>query len=339
MLDERFYRLVFLRGSLGLGESYMQQYWECDDLEGLFSRLVNSGLERRSQQLPMQRMSRLFDRVFNQQSRVKSLRNAEHHYNLGNDLFLRFLGPYRNYSCGYFKEAATLEQAQLAKMRLLCEKLELKATDHLLDVGGGWGEFARFAATEYGCRVTSINIADEQIEFARQHCSGTGVEIVKKDYRDLSGSFDKIAVIAMFTHVGYKNYRSFMETLHGLLAPDGRMIMETVGGLSPKVCCEPWTNKYIFPGGLIPTLGQVDVAIDGLFRRVAVEEFGHYYTRTLRCWHENLMAAWPTISDHYSETMRRMFEYYFLSVAGAFSARGLLHYHIEFIPERPRDDA
>ena len=328
--DERFFRQVLMHGSLGLGESYMRQYWSADDLEELFRRLVCCGVETTAQRSPGQYFSRLVSRFANQQSPRRAKHNAEHHYNLGNDLFFEFLGRYKNYSCGYFRQARTLDEAQLAKMQRLCELLQLSERDRLLDVGGGWGEFARFAATRYGCHVTSINIADEQIAHARQYCRGTGVEVVKSDYRDLSGSFNKIAVVAMFTHVGHRNYRRFMQIMHRVLESGGTMVMETVGGLTSKSCCEPWTNRYIFPGGVVPSMAQIDAAVDGLFSRDVVEEFGQDYAVTLRQWHHNFMAAWPKLSHRYSDSMRLMFEYFFLSVAGAFRANGLLHYHIGF---------
>ena len=331
--DDRFYRRVLLSGSLGLGESYMRQYWTTQDLEGLFSRLVEAGLEQTSKRIPGQFLVGMLDRFFNQQTPVKSRANAEHHYNLGNDLFFKFLGGYKNYSCGYYKIAENLEDAQLAKMHRLCEMLELRQGDRLLDVGGGWGEFANFAATNYGCHVTSINIADEQIKHAREKCRDSNVEIIKSDYRDVSGTYDKIAVVAMFTHVGYKNYRPFMEKMFKLLEPGGKMVMETVGGVESKTRCEPWTNKYIFPGGQIPSMEQIDQSIEGVFRRVGEEEFGDDYVLTLRQWHRNFMEAWPSLSARYSESMRLMFEYFFLSVAGDFRAKGLLHYHIEFARE------
>ena len=296
----------------------------------MFYRLISAGLEQTSRLMPNQILPDVVARAFNQQTQNKSKSNAEHHYNLGNDLFFEFLGKYKNYSCGYYKNAETLDEAQLAKLHRLCELLELQEGDKLLDVGGGWGEFARFAATHYGCHVTSINIAQEQINHAREYCRGTNVDIVKCDYRDMTGSFDKIAVIAMFTHVGHKNYRQFMRTMSRLLNTDGKMVMETVGGTKSKTRCEPWTNKYIFPGGLIPSMEQIDKASNGLFQRVGVEEFGDDYVLTLRQWHSNFMDAWPELSAHYSESMRLMFEYFFLSVAGDFRAKDLLHYHIEF---------
>ena len=328
--DDRFYRDVLFRGSLGLGESYLREYWRAADLEELFFRLTSSNLEQISKRLPTQLVNSSVSRLSNRQTPSRALSNAEHHYNLGNDLFFEFLGRYKNYSCGYFRDTDSLDEAQLAKMRRLCDLLELEEGDTLLDVGGGWGEFARFAAENRGCHVTSVNISDSQIRHAREYCRDANVDVVRSDYRDLRGRFSKIAVIAMFTHVGPKNYRQFMQTMHRLLQAGGRMVMETVGALTATERCEPWTDKYIFPGGIIPSPQQIESACAGLFRLRIVEEFGADYVITLRHWHRNFMAAWPRLSQRYSETTRRMFEYYLLSVAGAFRSSDLLHYHLEF---------
>jgi len=328
--DERFFARVLYQGSLGLGESYMQGWWTCDDLEELFYRVISAGLERISQALPIHAAGRLIDRFVNQQTRERSLDVAERHYNLGNDLFFSFLGGCKNYSCGYFESSGTrtLEEAQAAKLEKVCRELDLRPGDRVLDVGGGWGEFARYAATRYGCHVTSINISDEQIAYASAYCDGETVEIHKCDYRDISGTYDKIAVVAMLTHVGHRNYRTFMEIMHRCLIPGGVLLIETVGSRVSRTNCEPWTNKYIFPGGMIPSLEQLDHSFAGLFHRVRMSEFGLSYVPTLRAWHRNLLAAWPGLESHYGESVRLMFEYFFLSCAGAFRARDLLHWHI-----------
>ena len=330
--SDRFYPNVLFNGSLGLGESFMQEQWSTDDLEELFYRLVSTNLVRVSNRLPLHTLKQFVDRRINQQTHAKALRNSEHHYNIGNDLFFSFLGKYKNYSCGYYADASSLDEAQEAKMLRVCELLDLNQTDRLLDVGGGWGEFARFAATRFGCNVTSINISGEQIRHAKEYCRGTPVEIRKQDYRDVRDRFNKIAVLAMFTHVGHKNYQSFMDIMRRCLEPGGKMIMETVGGPVSKSNCEPWTNKYIFPGGMIPSLQQIDVAIEGLFVRDLISEFGSDYVFTLREWHRNLVHAWPSLNGKYSDDTGRMFEYFFHSVAGAFRAKELLHWHIVFLP-------
>src|SRR5262249_26416949 len=152
------------------------------------------------------------------------------------------------------------------------------------DVGGGWGQFAHYAASTYGCHVTSINIADEQLRFAKELCSDLPVDVIKCDYRDLAGTYDKVAVIAMLTHVGYKNYRRFMEIVHDHCAPRGLVLIETLAGRWSKKNLEPWTDKYIFPGGVVPSLKQIDVAMRDLFVRTRLEEFGQDYIPTLRAW-------------------------------------------------------
>lgn len=331
--DERFFAKVLLQGSLGLGESYLHKWWSCEDLEGLFYRLINRKLQRVSRALPTNLLGRLLDSAINQQTRSKSIRVAERHYNMGNDLFLSFLGKYKNYSCGYYEAGDSLDEAQVRKMDKICRELELTPRDRLLDVGGGWGEFARYAATNYGCHVTSINISDEQIRYATQYCKDAAVEVRKCDYRDVTGRYTKIAVIAMLTHVGCKNYRLFMQTMHRCLEPGGVMLIESVGADVSRSNCEPWTDKYIFPGGMIPSLRQIDRAANGLFVRDRLSEFGLSYVHTLRAWQDNLAVAWPKLRPSYSETTQRMFEYFFFSCAGAFRARDLLYWHIVMIKQ------
>lgn len=326
--DERFFRTVLLQGSLGFGEAYMRNWWTCEDLEELFFRLINGGLERISRVLPTNAIGRLIDSTINQQTRFKSKRVAERHYNMGNDLFLSFLGKYKNYSCGYYDGADSLDQAQVQKMEKICRELGLTKHDRLLDVGGGWGEFARYAASNYGCHVTSINISDEQIGHATEYCKDTPVQVRKCDYRDVTGRYTKIAVIAMLTHVGCKNYRLFMETMNRCLEPGGIMLIETVGAHVSRSNCEPWTNKYIFPGGVIPSLKQLDRAARGLLQRERTSEFGSSYVHTLRAWHKNFNHAWPVLRSNYSEATRLMFEYFFLSCAGTFRARDLSYWHV-----------
>lgn len=326
--DARFFRSVLLQGSLGFGESYLRGWWHSEDLEELAYRLLRARLYWISAALPHNLVQLIGAALINRQSRQDSVLLADRHYNIGNDLFCAFLGAHKSYSGGLFDATNSLDHAQLLKMQRVCEVLELQESDHLLDVGGGWGAFAHNAASHYGCRVTSINIADEQIAYARQVCAGQPVKIVKCDYRDVTGTYDKIAVIAMLTHVGHSNYRRFMSVMHGCLSPGGRMLIETVGSRVPKINCEPFTDRYIFPGGVVPSLRQIDRAARGLFSRRFVGEFGSHYVPTLRAWNANLQAAWPVLRDTYSETTRLMLEYFFLTVAGAFRAGHLRYWHI-----------
>jgi cyclopropane-fatty-acyl-phospholipid synthase len=328
VLDDRFYAAVLSRGSLGFGESYLRGWWRAGDVEEVTYRLCRAGLHRMARLLPLHLAALLAATFVNQQSRDRSAMVVRRHYDLGNDLFCAFLGSYKSYSCGYFAGTSSLDRAQLAKLDLICERLRLTASDHLLDVGGGWGEFARHAATHYGCRVTSINISDEQLHYARDLCRGLPVDVRKCDYRELTGTYDKIAAIAMLTHVGPKNYRRFMRTMYDCIAPGGGMLLETIGSRFSKRNLEPWTDRYIFPGAVIPSARQLDAAMKGLFERTETVEFGAHYVPTLRAWHANLMASWPALASHYPETTRLMLEYYLLSSASAFRIGHLRYWHI-----------
>jgi cyclopropane-fatty-acyl-phospholipid synthase len=303
-------------------------WWRADDIEELTYRLLRARLHWLSFALPPNPLRLLEAAFVNRQSRRGSALLADRHYNLGNDLFCGFLGSQMSYSCALFNGTSSLDTAQQLKLERLCQLLGLHEGDHLLDVGGGWGAFARHAASNHGCRVTSINIADEQIRYARDLCAGLPVEVVKCDYRDLTGTYDKVAVIAMLTHVGHTNYRRFMSVIHDCLADHGTLLIETLGSRVPKINVEPWTDTYIFPGGVLPSMGQIDRAAAGLFTREHVAEFGSHYIPTLRAWNANLQAAWPALSHSYPETTRLMLEYFFLTVAGAFRAGLFRYWHI-----------
>jgi cyclopropane-fatty-acyl-phospholipid synthase len=263
----------------------------------------------------------------NRQTREVSARVARH-YDLDNELFAAFLGKYKAYSCAYYEDTEDLDVAQSQKLDLLCRKLGLAPGDRVLDVGGGWGELARRMAEGYGARVTSINISDEQIRYARDLCAGTSVDVVKCDYRDLSGTWDKVAVIAMLSHVGVKNHRRFMEIIHRCLGPGGVVVIDTVGANVSLIDGNPWIDKYVFPGIVFPSIAQLGRAVEGLFVIEDVHNIGPSYTKTLRAWNANLQAAWPTLSARHDVRVRRMFEFFFLTVAGFFRARDFQNWHI-----------
>jgi cyclopropane-fatty-acyl-phospholipid synthase len=316
------------RGSLGFGEAYVNGWWDCDDLEELVYRLVVSDLRGLAYRLPGVVLARRLAALTNRQTRRLSREVAERHYDFGNDLFSAFLGRYKIYSCGLFRGGSDLDEAQLAKLHLICKKLDLRPGERLLDVGGGWGEIARFAAEHYGARVTSINISEEQMSLARERCRGLDVEIVRCDYRSVRGTFDKIMAIAMFTHVGPHNYRGFMETMHRALAPGGVFLMEGVWGNASQTIGDPWVDRYIFPNAVIPSGAQTFAAFERLFVAEDLHNFGPDYALTLRAWNANFQAAWPSLRARYDERTRRLFEYYFLAMAALFRARAMQNWHL-----------
>jgi cyclopropane-fatty-acyl-phospholipid synthase len=325
--DRRFFRKALFGGSLGFGESYMDGWWYCADTEELLCRLLRSDIERASAFVASALALRATAFVMNRQTRRRAMEVAERHYNLDTEVF-GFLGKYMSYSCGYFKGTDDLDRAQELKMELICRKLNLTQGERVADIGGGWGEFARYAADHYGCHVTSINIADKQVAFAREYCKGYSVDVVKCDYRDLDGTYDKIAAIAMVAHVGSKNYRAFMEILHRHLAPEGIVLIETVGRNASLTHCDPWVNKYIFPRGMVPALSQLARAMEGLFVIEDVHNFGPHYIKTLRAWRANFRAVWAKVAVRYDERTWRMFDYFFQMSAAAFRSRSIQYWHL-----------
>jgi cyclopropane-fatty-acyl-phospholipid synthase len=323
VLNEDFYGRVLRDQSLGLGESYTEGWWECEHLDELFCRLCAAGLDMKAREKASLVFDAALERLFNRQTRRGARVVAEKHYDLGNDMFLSWLGPHNQYSCGYFEGTDDLEAAQEQKLDLICRKIGLSPGDKVLDIGCGWGGFAAFAAKRYGCSVTGLNISGNQIEHARRTCADAGlsVDIQCRDYRDMEGSFDKIVSIGMFEHVGHKNYRTFMRAVHRCLSGAGGFLLHTIGSNVSTVGCDPWIRKYIFPNGMLPSLAQIARAAEGLFVIEDVHNLGPHYDKTLMAWNERFQAAWSQLTGHYPETFKRMWEYYLLCCAGAFRAR------------------
>lgn len=321
--DERFYARVLGDKNLGLGESYMDGWWDCERVDELIYRILHARLDQEvagNWRLLLPTIQAL---ILNRQSRARSKVVAERHYDLGNVLFLSFLDPYNQYSCGYFNGTDDLSAAQINKMELICKKLCLNSSDHVLDIGFGWGGLGKYMAENYGCRVTGNNISQEQVRFSREFCRDLPVDVIEADYRDVRGSFSKIVSVGMFEHVGRTNYRTFMEVAHRLLAEGGIFLLHTIGSNESQLKSDPWINKYIFPNGELPSVAQISRAIEGLFVMEDLHNLGPHYDRTLMAWNARFQDAWPRLKDKYDERFKRMWEYYLLSCAGAFRARDI----------------
>src|SRR5690349_2705393 len=323
--DDRLYARVFAHGSLGLGEAYMDGWWDSDDLPGLFTRLLRAQLD--------QELKTLDTLIAHLKARFVNLQRGEHafeigraHYDLGNDLFQAMLGERLVYSCGYWAQANNLDDAQVAKLDLICRKLRLKPGQRVLDIGCGWGEALKYAAEKYGGQGVGITVSQEQAAYARGLCAGLPVEIRLQDYHDLDERFDAIMSIGMFEHVGALNYRSYFEVARRCLRDDGPdggglFLLHCIGSNGMPSRPDPWIEKYIFPNSMIPAMSQVASALEGLFVVEDWHNFGVDYDKTLTAWRANFDAAWPALAHHYDERFRRMWHYYLAVSAAVFRSR------------------
>ncbi len=318
--DEVFLQRALAQGSLGVGESYMDGQWDCDRLDEMLTRVFRADADRR---LPDagQIWAAFLARLINPQSPRRAFKVGEQHYDVGDDLYERMLDSRMIYTCGYWRNATTLDEAQEAKLDLVCRKLGLKAGMHVLDIGCGWGGAAKFAAERYGVSVTGVTISRNQAATAEERCKGLPVTILFKDYRSVSGKFDRIYSLGMFEHVGVRNYRTYFETARRLLVPDGLFLLHTIGRNLSGSTNDAWIEKYIFPNSMLPSMAQIAAAAEDLFVTEDWHSFGPDYDRTLMQWHKHFTAGWPQIAEQYGERFRRMWEFWLLSCAASFRAR------------------
>ena len=342
ILDPRFYGRVLREGSLGLGESYMDGWWTVRSLDGMLFRLMEHGVDDRVHGLHGW-IDDLRALLLNLQSGRRALAVGEQHYDLGNDLFEAMLGKRLVYSCGYWRATAapggmTLDDAQEAKLDLVCRKLGLRPGMRVLDIGCGWGEALKFAAERYGVSGVGVTISREQAEYARRLCAGLPVEIRLQDYRALDGAtdasrFDRIFSIGMFEHVGAKNYRTYFEVARRCLkSPDDLFLLHAIGSNVSVRHTDPWIARYIFPNSMLPSARQVADASEGLFVMEDWHNFGPDYDRTLQAWRANIEAAWDRLPPRYDERFRRMWRFYLAASMAAFRARRIHLWQVVFSP-------
>ncbi|HEX8038536.1 MAG TPA: cyclopropane fatty acyl phospholipid synthase [Chryseosolibacter sp.] len=319
--DERFFARVLADGSLGAGEAYMDNWWDCPRLDEFFFRLLRHNIEDQVRTGRQMLYQNVLSRIGNPQHIARAFRSTRQHYDLGNDLFRAMLDSRMMYSCAYWKDADTLEEAQEKKLDLTCRKSQLQPGMHVLDVGCGWGGFAKFAAERYRVKVTGITLSEQQATLARNVCEGWPVDIRLQDYRTLRGTFDRIVSIGMFEHVGPNNYRTFMTRMAALLKDDGLFLLHSIGANVSSYATDAWLERYIFPGSVLPSVSQIGKAIEGLFVMEDWHSFGAYYDRTLMAWHNNFIANGEKLKTSYDDRFFRMWTYYLLSCAGSFRAR------------------
>ena len=320
--DDRFYSRVLRGGSLALGESYMDGWWDCKALDQLSDKLLGGQIEKQVRaSSPSFFLVLLRAYLLNPQSKKRAYIVGEKHYDVGNDLFSLMLDERMNYSCGYWRNAENLDQAQINKLDLICRKMHLKPGMNVLEIGCGWGGFAKYAAENYGVSVHGVTISKQQVEFAQDSCKDLDVRIELKDYRELNGQYDSVVSIGMFEHVGYQNYKNYMKVVHRCLKEDGLFLLHTIGRNQSGRATEPWINKYIFPNGMTPSAQQISAASEGLFVIEDWHNFGQDYDATLMSWNKNFQNNFDKLNDSYDDRFKRMWEYYLLMCAGTFRCR------------------
>ena len=348
--DERVYAEVLNKRNFGLGKTYMEGGWSCDRLDDFFFQLQRSRIAAKVELTWWAKLRYMYlytySRLFNLQSYQKSLEVGVSHYDLGEELYSKMLDTRMCYSCGYWKNAETLDEAQEAKLDLICRKLGLEAGMTVLDIGCGWGGLARYAADNYGVSVLGITISKSQLAYCVHHNKTELTDFEFLDYRELleceeyAAHFDRVVSVGMIEHVGSQNYGQFMTMVDYVLKASGLTLIHSIGGRDPKLLADPWYNTYIFPNSVLPTLTQISEAVEGVAGNPWVIEdvhnFGSDYDRTLKCWYQNFMASLTEINKVrkaqgktvLDEHFVRMWSYYLLSSAGMFRARDIQLYQI-----------
>ncbi len=321
--DSRFYDRVLRGKDLGLGESYMDGWWDCEALDRMIARIFWADLPSKISGNWRLALHALRAKLFNLQSKRRAFEVGEHHYDLGNDLYEAMLDTRMNYTCAYWRDADDLDAAQEAKLDLVCRKIGLEPGMRVLELGCGWGSFAKYAAETYEAHVVGVTVSKEQVALGQARCEGLPVEIKLQDYRDVSGTYDAVISIGIMEHVGYKNYRTYMEVTDRCLKDDGIAFVHTIGSNYSTTYATAWTTTYIFPNGMLPSIAQLGKAMEHLFVMEDWHNIGPHYDKTLMAWHRNFEEAWPELRKRpeYDELFYRMWRYYLLSSAGGFRAR------------------
>jgi len=319
--DDRFYRRILSETELGLGESYMDGWWDCDALDEFINKILKAKLGNKVRGNWKASVYVLKTKLFNRQKKSRASQVGEQHYDLGNDLYQAMLDARLNYTSAYWKNAENLAQAQEAKLDLVCKKINLKPGMTVLELGCGWGSFAKYAAEKYGAKVMAVNISKQQVQLGRELCKGLPVELRLQDYREVDGTYDAVISIGILEHVGYKNYRTYMEVVNRCLKDDGIAFIHTIGSNISTTYVNRWTDKYIFPNGMLPSISQISKAMEGLFVMEDWHNFGPDYDKTLMAWYQNFDDAWPKLKAKYGDRFYRMWRFYLLSSAGGFRSR------------------
>ena len=331
--DKRFYHRILQESALGLGESYMDGWWDCEAIDQFISKLLLANIDKKVNGNWKIKMHILRSKIFNLQKSSRAFEVGEKHYDLDNDLYKAMLDKRMNYTCAYWNNAKTLDEAQEAKLELVCKKINIKEGMTILELGCGWGSFAKYAAEKYGAQVLGVTVSKEQVKLGMEMCKGLPVELRLKDYREVEGKYDAVISIGILEHIGYKNYRNYMEVVDRCLKNDGIAFIHTIGRNSSATTSDAWTEKYIFPNSVLPSVSQISKAMEKIFIIEDLHNIGPHYDKTLMAWHQNFEKAWPQLKHKYDQRFYRMWRFYLLLCAGGFRARDSQLWH--FVMTRP----
>ena len=323
--DDRFYSSLVWKGMTGMGDSYVKGWWDCKRLDIMFTMALKANINLAARFNVINYLYFLKAKLFNLQKPSRAFIVGKEHYDIGNDLYELMLDKRMVYTCGYWKNARNLDEAQEAKLHLVCKKIGLKKGQRVLDIGCGWGSFAQFAAKEYGAKVVGITVSKEQAALAKIRCRGLPVEIRLQDYRDVNEKFDHVISLGMFEHVGYKNYKDYMEVVHRCLKDEGLFLLHTMGQRdsypnTKQPECH-WIIKNIFPNGMLPSVSQIGKSVEGLFVIEDWHTFGADYDKTMMAWFKNFDNNWHRIKDKYGNDFYRMWKYFLMIFIGAWRSR------------------
>ncbi len=324
--DSGLYSDLLRRGSLALGEGYVKGCWDCEQLDQLIARLLRAQANRPlSWQASLRLLGQwLSDQIQNPQGLERAFHVGRQHYDIDQRVYAATLDSRLVYSCGYWQWATNLEQAQLHKLERICQKLQLKPGQRLLDVGCGWGALAAHAAEHHGVEVVGITVSAAQCLWIRERFAHLPIQVELCDYRSLPALFDKpferIVSVGMFEHVGPRNHELFFRCLRQLLDVDGLMLLHTIGHAARRGGTDPWIDAYVFPGGRLPSAPELIQASCAHLRLEDWENFGADYVKTLRAWWQNFAVNWPQLQGEFGQDFYRFWRYYLLSCAGYFQS-------------------
>ncbi|PCI25442.1 cyclopropane-fatty-acyl-phospholipid synthase [Candidatus Peregrinibacteria bacterium] len=316
--DNFFLRLLFY-GTVALGESYVDGWWDVEKLDQFVYKLLDAKLVDHKSYTLQHPIAKILNKLrflsplfFNKQNKTQASKDVKYHYNIGNDLFEAMLDKRMNYSCAYWKNAKNLDEAQEAKLDMICKKLKLEPGMSVLEIGCGWGGFAKYAIEKYGVRVRGITLSENQRDYALKYCKGLNFQADIIDYREIQGQYDRVVSIEMIEHVGPKNYQEYFQVIDRCLKKEGLCLIQFDGKSESLHWNDVWIEKYIFPNTVTPSPKQITTAIENLFFIVDWEDFTKDYHTTMMEWDKNIDKNWETLKKNYDERFYRMWKFYLL---------------------------